>query len=50
MTPMKWKIQTGINYGETVDESQYYNFTIEEFEGDDEEWEEYGGEIYGKEE
>ena len=25
---------------ETVDESQYYNFTIEEFEGDDEEWEE----------
>ena len=27
---------------ETVDESQYYNFTIE---GDDEE---YGGEIYGK--
>lgn len=35
---------------ETVDESQYYSFTIEEFEGDDEEWEEYGGEIYGKEE
>lgn len=33
---------------ETVDESQYYSFTIEEFEGDDEEWEEYGGEIYGK--
>lgn len=31
---------------ETVDESQYYSFTIEEFEGDDEEWEEYGGEIY----
>lgn len=31
---------------ETVDESQYYNFTIEEFEGDDEEWKEYGGEIY----
>lgn len=30
---------------ETVDESQYYDFTIEEFEGDDEE---YGGEIYGK--
>lgn len=30
---------------ETVDESQYYSFTIEEFEGDDEE---YGGEIYGK--
>lgn len=34
---------------EMVDESQYYNFTIEEFEGNDEEWEEYGGEIYGKE-
>lgn len=33
---------------ETVDESEYYNFFIEEFEGDDEEWEEYGGEIYGK--
>ena len=33
---------------ETVDESQYYDFTIEEFEGDDEEWEEYGVEIYGK--
>lgn len=29
---------------ETVDESQYYSFTIEEFEGDDKEWEEYGGE------
>ena len=28
---------------ETVDESQYYNFTIEEFEGNDEEC---GGEIY----
>lgn len=35
---------------DALDESQYYNFTIEEFEGDDEEWEEYGGEIYGKEE
>lgn len=33
---------------ETVDETQYYNFSIEEFEGNDEEWEEYGGEIYGK--
>lgn len=33
---------------ETVDESQYCGFTIEEFEGTDEEWEEYGGEIYGK--
>lgn len=31
---------------ETVDESPCYDFTIEEFEGTDEEWEEYGGEIY----
>lgn len=34
---------------ETVDESQYYSLSIEEFEGTDEEWEEYGGEIYGGE-
>ena len=34
---------------ETVDESQYYGFNIEEFEGDDKEWEEYSGEIYTKE-
>lgn len=27
--------------------SDYYHYTIEEFVGDDEEWEEYGGEIYG---
>lgn len=33
---------------ETVDESQYYDFDIEKFEGDDKEWEEYGGEIYTK--
>lgn len=33
---------------ETVDESQYYNFDIEKFEGNDNEWEEYGGEIYTK--
>lgn len=33
---------------ETVDESQYYGFNIEEFEGDDKEWEEYSGEIYAK--
>lgn len=32
-----------------VDESAYYSFCIEEFKGNDEEWEEYGGEIYGKE-
>lgn len=30
-----------------VDESNYYGFNIEEFNGDDEEWEEYGGIIYG---
>lgn len=33
---------------EVVDESNYYSHNIEEFEGSDEEWEEYGGEIYGK--
>lgn len=27
-------------------EEDYYHYTIEEFEGDDEEWEEYGGEVY----
>lgn len=30
-----------------VDETTYYNFTIEECE-DDDEWNEYSGEIYGK--
>lgn len=34
---------------ENVDESEYYSSYVEEFEGDDEEWEEYGGEIYGTE-
>lgn len=29
-----------------VDESEYYSWTIEEFKGTDEEWEEYGGQIY----
>ena len=29
-----------------VDESEYYNYVIEPFEGDDEEWEQYGEEIY----
>lgn len=29
-----------------VDESNYYGFNIEEFTGDDEEWEEYAGMIY----
>lgn len=33
---------------EIVDESNYYSNSIEEFKGTDEEWEEYGGEIYGK--
>ena len=33
---------------ETVDESQYYDFNIEEFRGDEEEWNSYGGEIYGE--
>lgn len=32
---------------ETVDETAYYDFTIEECE-DDEEWNEYSGEIYGR--
>ena len=36
-----------LDWDETVDESQYYDFDIEKFEGDDKEWEEYGGEIYG---
>lgn len=30
-----------------VDETTYYNFTIEECK-DDDEWNEYSGEIYGK--
>lgn len=30
-----------------VDASNYYGFDIEKFTGDDEEWEEYGGIIYG---
>lgn len=34
---------------EQTSEGDYYHYTIEEFEGDDEEWEEYDGEIYGKE-
>lgn len=45
MTQMKWKKVTGMNYG--VDESTYYSFSIEECE-DDEEWNEYSGEIYGE--
>lgn len=34
--------------GGQTSEGDYYHYTIEEFEGDDEEWEEYDGEIYGK--
>lgn len=30
-----------------VNESDYYYYDIEEFNGTDEEWEEYNGEIYG---
>jgi len=32
-----------------IDECNYYSFCIEEFIGDEEEWESYGGEIYGEE-
>lgn len=32
-----------------IDESNYYSYDIEEFSGDDKEWEEYGGLIYGLE-
>lgn len=35
------------NLYETVDETNYYGFSIEEFDGDDEEWESYGKEVYG---
>lgn len=31
---------------ENIDESLYYDYTIEPFEGSEEEWEEIGGEIY----
>lgn len=31
-----------------TEECDYYSSHIEEFDGDDKEWEEYGGEIYGK--
>ena len=45
MTQTKWKKATGMNYG--VDENAYYSSSIEECE-DDEEWNEYSGEIYGE--
>lgn len=32
-----------------TEECGYYSFHIEEFDGDDKEWEEYGGEIYTNE-
>ena len=35
------------NLYNTVDETNYYSFLIEEFTGNDEEWEEYTGPIYG---
>lgn len=47
MTQMKWKKVTGMNLWSRVDESTYYSFSIEECE-DDEEWNEYSGEIYGE--
>ena len=31
---------------EEIDESNYYGYSIEEFNGDDEEWDGYGGMIY----
>lgn len=34
------------NLYETVDETNYYGFSIEEFDGDDDEWNDYGKEIY----
>lgn len=33
---------------EKTEEADYYSFYIEEFEGDEEEWEDYGGEVYGE--
>lgn len=33
---------------EEIDESNYYGYEIEKFTGDDEEWEEYTGMIYGQ--
>lgn len=35
---------------EQTSERDYYHYTIEEFVGDDEEWNSYNSEIYGKEE
>lgn len=34
------------NLYNNIDEACYYDFSIEEFNGDDEEWNEYGGMIY----
>lgn len=46
--PEKMEDSDWDEFWETVDESQYYDFNIEEFEGDEEEWNSYGGEIYGE--
>lgn len=32
---------------EEIDDSNYYDYKIEEFNGDDEEWDRYIGEVYG---
>lgn len=34
------------NLWNSIDESSYYGYDIEEFTGDEDEWEGYGGEIY----
>lgn len=36
------------NLWDNIDESSYYSHYIEEFTGDEHEWEEIGGDIYGK--
>lgn len=46
---MKCQRRTGIRCGGEVDESAYYSHSIEEFDGNSTEWEEYGGEVYGRE-
>lgn len=34
------------NLYDTVNEANYYNFDIEEFTGDENEWNDWGGEVY----
>lgn len=48
MTPDDMEDEDWDKLWEQTSEGDYYHYTIEEFEGDDEEWEEYDGEIYGK--